>query len=223
MLAESRATKRKFGPATDESDSMARNLSRGLNDKILRQSRPDSTTCEEEPVANIFQHCRQTTDSGKTSLVVVSPVVVDKYLLEESASGSVSPPDRDRLAPSQSNPSRPSSSSPSWSVGDIVVVVVDRLDELILCRVVSPEKPCFGDPQLSCWRVQVFAAVGRPELANNDRALAESERFVHAVFCIQHDLFLTVQAPHVVLSGIHLESGTYTTTITFSCWFDATA
>ena len=214
LLAEGKAKKRKFGPAKHESDNSASKLSRGLNDKILKQSR-SGDSCEKGSAVNTLRQCDR--DSQ-----VVPSVEFDEYVFdtndhdwsEETASSSR--PDRDRLASSQSNPSRPSSSPPSWSAGDIVAVVVDKLDELILCRVVGSEKPCYGDPQHSCWRVQVFAAVGRRELKNEDegsscsRAFAAAERFVHAVFCIQHDLFLTVQAPHVVLSGIHLDSGTCT-------------
>ena len=87
---------------------------------------------------NLLQAASTLRQCDRDSQVVLS-VEFDEYVFDTNGldwskeTASSSRPERDRLASSQSNPPRPSSSPPSWSVGDIVAVVVDRLDELILC------------------------------------------------------------------------------------------
>ena len=72
LLSEGKAKKRKFGPAKHVCDNSASKLSRGLNDKILKQSR-SGDLWEKKPAASTLRQC------DRDSQVVLS-VEFDEYV-----------------------------------------------------------------------------------------------------------------------------------------------
>ena len=205
MLAETQDQKHKVDPAQSDSDSDTgsgpQKKLRIENVSVLFESSSYSESAYKKgPVANVL---RQSTPKDRGSGSVASPLVVDEYVFDDFSCLE---------EPVSSLPDHDASLSPSprgW--GDILAVLVDGLDELLLGRVVDPGKPGCEEPKGSCFHLQMFAAGRRRESnhsrSDDSRATAATERFVEAVFCLQHDLFLTVQASQVLLCGIRLDSG----------------